>query len=185
METRLRPPDKEPTPRSWSARLCSKMTAHLATAGAGGGGPPRPGRDGRGRSGKRKREPSVSPGRGNSRRPASRRRSAGDVREPSHCVGPAAGAGRRPGLRTPGTRGRRGGASILVQGPRVGAWGARIPSGAPKTGDLRPDPEASRRPRSPPRAQGMERPDPCPGPRPRPYRSRGSIHDVWRVLWSM
>ena len=35
MESRLSPPDKEPTPRSWSARLCSKMTAHLATAGPG------------------------------------------------------------------------------------------------------------------------------------------------------
>lgn len=43
LETRLSPPDKEPTPRSWSARFCSKMTAHLAAAGPGAVGRRGPG----------------------------------------------------------------------------------------------------------------------------------------------
>lgn len=35
METRLTTSDKKPAPRSWGARLCSKVTAHLAAAGPG------------------------------------------------------------------------------------------------------------------------------------------------------
>lgn len=164
METRLSPPAKERSPRSWGARLCSKVTAHLATAGPerlqghrrgswatdGDRGPQRPGRDGRGRRGKRKRGPSVSPGRGNSRRPAPRRRSAGDVREPSQECPPAAGAGTRPGLRTPGLEAGKGGASILGQGPGVGDVGA------------------SRCPLASPRARGMGNRNPGRGPSPRP-----------------
>lgn len=130
--------------------MSSKMTAHLATAGPGGacgaiargGGPQRPGRDGRGRGGKRKRGPSVSPWRGNSRRPALRRRSAGDVREPSQSVRPAVEAGRRPGLRAPGARGPERGRLD----PRPGPRGRGHP-------DLCPDPEASRCPRSSPWAK--------------------------------
>ena len=132
METRLSPPDKEPTPRVWGARLCSKMTAHLATARSGapvgprpgGGGLRRPDRDGRDRGGKRKRGPSVSPWRGNSRRPAPRRRSAGDVREPRKSVRPAVEAGDSALL---GLEAGRGGASIL--GQESGDGGARILAG--------------------------------------------------------
>lgn len=92
---------------------------------------------------------------------------------------------RRPGLCTPGARGRERGRLDPRPGPR--GWGRPGP---------RPRPADSR---SSPRARGLRVLDPLPGLegcgaqilararalRRRPYRSRGSIHDVWRVLWSM
>lgn len=140
LETRLKPPDKEPTPRGWDARLCYKMTAHLATAGlrapvgpqSGGGGPQRPGRDGRDCSGKSGKMAIHQPLERKLQAPSSQASGRGDGRGTARVFVPRW----KPGLRTPGARGQRESFN-LRPGSRGGAL--RDSLRAQRTHDLRPD----------------------------------------------